>query len=143
MKTIACDICRKKQATLGGYVPGWWVCYQCFEKADASARKENRWIEERDFLSLYPYAETPPALERCRNSNMSAKKSKAKSIRPPGRNPVLAFRVRRPLMEMIKTAALEGGRTISEEVQWRLELSFYHRENYSQYEQNQFSRWAS
>lgn len=60
MTKIPCNICGKKFATLGSYgdeinpTTGqrWWLCLQCFEKADALAALENRWPDARDFRHL-------------------------------------------------------------------------------------------
>jgi hypothetical protein len=53
MKKLRCDVCGKLYETLGGYgdsaPPGWWICLKCFAKADAIAKREDRWPEPRDF----------------------------------------------------------------------------------------------
>jgi hypothetical protein len=52
---IACDICGKYHATLGGYgegCEGWWVCLKCFGKVDRVAQAEDRWPNVKDFKKL-------------------------------------------------------------------------------------------
>jgi hypothetical protein len=51
-RKIQCSICRRWEECLMYEVPGWWVCVDCFEKADAMAAKEDRWSKPRDFLRL-------------------------------------------------------------------------------------------
>ena len=52
---LRCDCCGKPFQTLGGYTDDpiiWWVCLECFEKADALAAKEDRWPANRDFEAI-------------------------------------------------------------------------------------------
>jgi hypothetical protein len=55
-KKLTCDVCEKPFDTLGSYGGGdaeeWWVCFKCFEKADAIAEKEDRWPDAGDFARL-------------------------------------------------------------------------------------------
>lgn len=51
---LACDVCGTLHATLGSYDDEnkWFVCFRCFEKADAVAEKEDRWPNGNDFAQL-------------------------------------------------------------------------------------------
>ena len=50
---MMCDICGKGFETLGSYGDDkWWICLECFDKADKRAALEDRWPDSRDFLHL-------------------------------------------------------------------------------------------
>ena len=52
---LTCDVCGKLYDTLGCYNEAgedWFVCFRCFEIADAAAAKEDRWPNNKDFARL-------------------------------------------------------------------------------------------
>lgn len=52
-KKLTCDVCGKRHKTLGSYGDDdWWMCLECFEKADELAAKDDRWPDERDFKAV-------------------------------------------------------------------------------------------
>ena len=52
------------------------------------------------------------------------KARRTRPSKPKGRNPVIAGRVPEPLHQQIKQAARASGRSMSEEMAWRVERSF-------------------
>lgn len=51
---LTCDVCGHLYQTLGVYgdTEDWFVCLECFSKADAMAAKEDRWPDSKDFARL-------------------------------------------------------------------------------------------
>jgi hypothetical protein len=50
---MRCDVCFKEHDSLGQYTPEpWFVCLDCFAKADAIAATADRWPTAEDFRTL-------------------------------------------------------------------------------------------
>lgn len=67
--------------------------------------------------------EREPGCRPVKKSTVIRKKA-ARPTKPVGRNPVIAGRVPEPLYEKIKAAAAASGRSMSEELAWRVEQAF-------------------